>query len=75
MEVLFFGKLQELAGTGRMECSTGSDTDALQQELFVKFPRLSGLPFLIAVNRELVHSNTILQPGDTVALLPPYAGG
>ncbi|MBK5270733.1 MAG: MoaD/ThiS family protein, partial [Bacteroidia bacterium] len=31
--------------------------------------------YLIAVQKEIISSDTVLNNNDTVALLPPYAGG
>jgi len=74
-EILPFGKLREIFKANSVQWPRMKDTDALKFELFRLYPVLKELPFLIAVNKELVHNNTVIHPGDIVALLPPYAGG
>ena len=75
IEIVFFGKLKEFSNTDTEYWSACNDTEALRAEIFRRYPGMKGMPFLIAVNEELIHSNTKINPGDRVAVMPPYAGG
>ena len=52
-----------------------TDTEQLTRQLHSMYPALEGFPYLIAVEKEIISSNTALADNYTVALLPPYAGG
>lgn len=52
-----------------------SDTEALKMWLAINYPNLKNLKITIAVNKQIVHSKTILSDGCEVALLPPFSGG
>jgi len=40
-----------------------------------KYPRLKTVQYAIAVNKEVIQQNTILDNDATVAILPPFSGG
>lgn len=73
--MLFFGQLAELTGSAKICLQQVQDTDALRQQLIEKYPGLQQATYLVAVNKEVVNQNTLLQHQAEVALLPPYAGG
>ncbi|AHF16316.1 molybdopterin converting factor [Niabella soli DSM 19437] len=74
MQLLFFGSLSEIAGAaGRADLV--ADTDALKEKLQRQYPLLKDLKYAVAVDKKIIHSNTVLHDGCTVALLPPYSGG
>lgn len=77
IHILAFGQLADLAGKTAWSLQLGSikNTDDLVKTLAEKFPALSAVNYSIAVNKHIVHNNTILKQDDTVALLPPYSGG
>ena len=52
-----------------------TDTDQLKKILIEKHPALTDSKYLIAVNMEIIRGNVKLNPGDVVALLPPFSGG
>jgi molybdopterin converting factor small subunit len=41
----------------------------------IRFPRLKEMPCLLAVDKHIIHSNTVLKEDQELALLPPYSGG
>ena len=45
------------------------------QQLQRLYPALIDAPYIIAVDKQLINSNTVLTGNNTVALLPPFAGG
>lgn len=75
IQVKFFGMLADAAGTTGLVLEDSRNTDALKEKLFTDFPSLKNMPFVIAVNKKIVRENKQLSAGDTVALLPPFAGG
>ena len=75
VNVLIFGKLRDLTGTNICRVSDVKDTDQMIAKMNEKFPGLSAMKFLIAVEEDIVHENTVFSHEHTVALLPPYSGG
>lgn len=75
VSILFFGQLVELTGKTDMELSNVEDTLAAREILQDLFPDLGQTPYLMALDREIIHDNMPLTGNHTLALLPPYAGG
>ncbi len=75
ISILFFGQLVEITGKTGMELSGIEDTRAAQEVLKDLFPLLGNIPYLLALDREIIHENIPLEGNHTLALLPPYAGG
>jgi len=74
VNVLFFGKLAEIAGTNQ-ELREAETTDDLQKQLHLKYPALSKEKYMIAVDKKMIKENALLTDGCTVALMPPFSGG
>ena len=75
IEIISFGKLAELITINRLEVDAVFDTDALKRNLEEKFPELKNTKYKLAVNRQIVHTNTELTAGVVVAIMPPFSGG
>lgn len=75
MEVLFFGSLADIVTAQRLSLDNQQDTDAVKQYLEEKYPSLKQAKYFLAVNKQMIQQNTTLQPGDTIALMPPFSGG
>jgi molybdopterin synthase sulfur carrier subunit len=75
VNILIFGQLADIIGTNKLNLRDIADTGTLKVYLQEKYPALSDLPYLIAVDKEVVSVNTIIKDNSEVALLPPYAGG
>ncbi|MBC8266689.1 MAG: MoaD/ThiS family protein [Flavobacteriales bacterium] len=75
IKVLFFGVLEDVTKKKEMSISDFSDTDSLLKALKNEFAELNEKTFQIAVNQTIINKNTTLNNGDTIALLPPFAGG
>ena len=75
LDVKLFGQLSDVVGSNSIQVNDIADTNALIQHLQSKFPILMHSKYRIAVNRNIIHSNTILQQDAEVALLPPFSGG
>jgi len=75
INVIIFGKLIDITGSAAITINNVADTEQLNEQLHNRYPALTGYPYLIAVEKEIIQGNTPLKNKDTVALLPPYAGG
>jgi molybdopterin synthase catalytic subunit/molybdopterin synthase sulfur carrier subunit len=75
IKVRAFGPLTEIIRISEVTLSGTADTDSFIRELTQQFPALGEKKFMIAIDQKTVSGNTILSPGSTVALLPPFSGG
>ena len=79
IKVLFFAQLKDAFGVGErtMEAREGTTVSEFIQSLFEEtaVARLKGLPMLYSINEDFVDENQALRDKDTLALLPPVAGG
>ena len=73
--VLFFGQLAELANTDETVFQSVIDTDGLKIQLQQKYPLFADAAYIMAVDKKVTDTNTLLFNGATVALLPPFSGG
>jgi molybdopterin synthase catalytic subunit len=80
VRIRLFAQLRERAGTDAIEAvlAEGATVADALDELASRPPLdelLARLPVRMAVNRELVGTDTPLHAGDELALLPPVSGG
>lgn len=75
IQVKVFGQLAEIIGNDQIQFKDIADTDLLRKELISGFPKLADYPFVVAVDKKVANKNMKLNPGDVIALLPPFAGG
>ncbi len=75
IEVMVFGQLTDITGSGLIGVKMVTDTNSLLQSLKEKFPKLSDTKFAIAVDKKVITENTILNQASTVVLMPPFSGG
>jgi len=75
IDILTFGQLTDITGQSSLQMQVVNDTDELKAMLVEKYPKLAQSKYLIAVNMEVIRGNVKLNPGDVVALLPPFSGG
>jgi sulfur-carrier protein len=75
VNVLFFGVLSEVAGTSFKHYFDVKTINDLKLRIIDDFPELVHYSFRISVNNEITDDNLILESGDEIALLPPFAGG
>lgn len=75
VNVLIFGPLKDVTGTNVCEVADVSNTDEMIQKMNSMYPALKEKKYLVAVEKEIVHGNTMLYDNYTIALLPPYSGG
>ena len=74
LEVLMFGRLADIAGN-YFTVKDVADTDRLINTLHKTYPALAKIKYVIAVNKQVITSNTLLNEDSVVALLPPFSGG
>ena len=74
VKIQLFGQLKQIAGSPELT-TEAADTDGLVKEMAARFPVLENLSYLIAVDRNIVQTNTAIKAGQELALLPPYSGG
>ena len=78
LKILTFGIARDIIGssTFSIEITAGDTAEDLKREILAKYPRFLSLSSLmIAVNAEYGNSETVLQEGDEIALIPPVSGG
>lgn len=75
IKAILFGSLIDAIGKNQIEINNVSDIDSLKAKLLLDFPILRNYKFAIAIHNQIVKDNIKLTNGDTVALLPPFAGG
>ena len=74
VKIILFGKLAEIAG-GAVSMDNVEDTDSLINALNKNYPEFAKTKYVIAVDKQVIKENTVLNKKSTVALLPPFSGG
>jgi len=75
VNIIIFGQLTDITGDQNLIVSDVNDTDQLITKLNKMFPAIAGAKFVIAVNKQVISENSILENNSTIALLPPFSGG
>jgi len=75
VKVLFFGILAEVTGTNCKHYSDVKSTRDLKLRIQDEFPEVVHYNFRISLNSVLTDNDLLLNDGDEVALMPPFAGG
>ena len=75
INIILFGQLTDITGTGSVTVEDVNDTDSLQSRLTETYPALIKSAYIIAVDKKVIDENTLLTNNCTVALLPPFSGG
>ena len=74
IKIILFGKLADIAGNS-VSVKNVADTDRLVDALHRDYPALANAKYVIAVDKQVIKENTVLNNNSTVALLPPFSGG
>lgn len=74
LKIILFGRLADIAGNS-VAVDDVSDTDNLVKALHKNYPVLAEAKYIIAVDKQVIKENTILNNNNVVALLPPFSGG
>lgn len=78
VNILAFGIAKEILGSASlaMQVAAGTTAGALKTLLEKQYPGLAQLSsFMLALNNEYAHPDTIIRPGDEIAIIPPVSGG
>lgn len=75
IRITAFGYIAEIVKRSTFELESATDLNTLRKKLEEKFPEIKKHPYKIALNRELVNDNRIIEEDSEIALLPPFAGG
>lgn len=75
IRILLFGLLAEHCNSNEIVLSNATNTDEVRAQFAKQFPTLSGIKYFISVNRNIINTNTSIDPNSEVALLPPFSGG
>lgn len=77
VKLLAFSRCVEAVGAPVISWDVveGTTVEGLLSNLIERYPKLSGMKVVIAVNQEVALSNVIIQAQDEIALLPPVSGG
>ena len=91
VKILVFGSLVDVLGSNNImiplenkviqdeDDSNGPNlqtcTDDVLSVLKMKFPLLSEMKFVIALDKKIVQENTVVDTNSEIAILPPYSGG
>ena len=74
VKIILFGKLADIAG-GSVSIDNVADTDSLVNVLHKNYPEIANAKYVIAVDKQVITENTVLNKKSMVALLPPFSGG
>ena len=74
IRIIIFGQLTDIAGNS-LSLDDVPDTDTLVKRLNKLYPEFTNKKYVIAVDKQVITANTILNNNNTVALLPPFSGG
>lgn len=75
IKIIVFGQLTDIIESNELTLGANTDTNNLTNELQKLYPALKDKKYMIAVDKQIITSNTMLTEGNTVALLPPFSGG
>jgi len=75
MDIKAFGQLTDIFKKEIISIEGVKDINELKEKLIKSFPALSQKSFVIAVNKQIIHNNVLLNEDAEVALLPPFSGG
>jgi len=78
VNILAFGIAKEILGGTAISINFSDGVSVLEIKTILEeqYPRLKQLTsFAIAVNGEYTKPETIISPGDEIAIIPPVSGG
>lgn len=73
--IKIFGPLTDIVNSDELVLQHVADTDSMIIQLQQLYPALATAKYIIAVNKQIINGNCVLNGATTVALLPPFSGG
>ncbi|MCB0480684.1 MAG: MoaD/ThiS family protein [Flavobacteriales bacterium] len=77
IKLQFYGQAEEFVGQSEIEFQV-PDTYRLKDatnKVLAQYPLLNSIQLTLAVNSQIEKFDLDLKPGDTIAFMPPFAGG
>jgi sulfur-carrier protein len=74
-QVIGFGQIREITGPAPILLEDVQDTEEVIARMHQLYPQLSGLVYVLAIDKHIVREKTMLKDNVTIAFLPPYSGG
>jgi molybdopterin synthase sulfur carrier subunit len=75
VNIIFFGQMKDITGNASLVMQDVDDTQNLMALLEKKYPAIANTRFVLAVDKEIIQTNTALHHNSTVALMPAFSGG
>jgi molybdopterin converting factor small subunit len=77
VQIQYFAQLRDSGGLESLELPEGSTVEFLLTKLFESRPGLAAWDkhLLVAAGTEWVQRDYVINPGDTISLMPPVQGG
>lgn len=75
VNVIFFGVLSDVVGQNTLTIQNTDNITDLKSKLITNYPDLKNYTYRMAVNQQIVEDNHRFFNNDTVAIMPPFAGG
>jgi len=75
VNIFIFGQLTEIITKDNLVLNDIGDTDKLTVHLNKIYPAIAKIKYAIAVNKNMITKNTMLNDNDVVAIMPPFSGG
>jgi len=75
VNIIIFGQLTDITGTGHLMLTGVTDTNTLVAELNRQYPGLADARYMLAVDKKVVTENVVINEHNTIALMPPFSGG
>jgi molybdopterin converting factor small subunit len=75
VNIFIFGQLTDIIAKDNLLITDISDTDKLTIHLNKLYPEIEKIKYAIAINKNIITTNTRLNENDEVALMPPFSGG
>jgi len=78
ISVILFGIARDIVGGKHLKLSVNEtcQVDELKKIMVNKFPEFEDLKHIsVAINSEYAKGETVLRPGDEIAIIPPVSGG
>lgn len=73
--IKIFGQLTDIINSDELVLQHVADTDSMILQLQQLYPALVTAKYVIAVKKQIINGNCVLNGETTIALLPPFSGG